>query len=184
MIDLVLFSAFRDNQIHFKNERDDMTTATKNYYFKPMSKKEGCKDLDSLIRTVYGEARGEEKDDGRIAVAHVIRNRAVTAFAYFNKHGRIHPLFGDGSLFGVCHAAFQFSCWNKGDVNLKIITAFPDGGEPYQKLKSLLIRALNADDITGGATHYHEKHEHPKPDWAKGATVTMIIGNHIFYKVV
>src|SRR5512134_3045692 len=58
-------------------------------------------DLSVMARTVYGEARGEPHE-GRLAVAHVILNRA-----------RAGGWFGAG----VSEVCLQFSCWNPGDPN-------------------------------------------------------------------
>jgi hypothetical protein len=57
-------------------------------------------DVDTLARTIYGEARGENML-GKRAVAHVILNR-VKANSWWGK-----------TIAGVCRYKWQFSCWNR-----------------------------------------------------------------------
>ncbi|MBC8157732.1 MAG: cell wall hydrolase, partial [Alphaproteobacteria bacterium] len=61
-------------------------------------------ELDIMARTVWGEARGED-EIGKIAVAHVIKNRAK------------HPKWWGKTIMEVCLKPWQFSCWNKKDPN-------------------------------------------------------------------
>ncbi|MNP80458.1 Cell Wall Hydrolase [compost metagenome] len=39
-------------------------------------------------------------------------------------------------------------------------------------------------DPTGGATHYYAKSMKTPPKWVAGATKTVTIGNHIFFRDV
>lgn len=146
------------------------------YVFKAMQPA----DTDALVRTVYGEARNQSLD-GQQAVMCAIRNRAVLAFAYVNKRGKVHPLFGDGSIYKVCHAPYQFSCWNKNDPNAKIIEALPISGRPYTLLKENILKWLNEDDITHGSTHYCTKAVAKNTEWAKNETPAASFGTHLFY---
>ena len=61
-------------------------------------------DLPVMARTVFGEARGEPHE-GRLAVAHVILNRARSGGWW------------DAGVSEVCLKRWQFSCWNPGDPN-------------------------------------------------------------------
>ena len=74
-------------------------------------------DIDTLARTLYGEARGESHT-GKIAVANVVMNRVALASK--------HPHFGDGTAAGACKAPWQFSCWNAADPNSQIINDVDD----------------------------------------------------------
>ena len=58
-------------------------------------------DRDALIKTVYGEARGEA-EEGQIAVVHVIPNRAAQRKT---------------SVATECYRPRQFSCWYPKDPN-------------------------------------------------------------------
>lgn len=100
------------------------------------------RDRDILIRTILGEAAGEDAY-GQAAVGHVILNRTRD------------PRWG-GSISDVALAPKQFSAWNKG----------PGGNNPEKwdpnsdsyKRTSRVVDALLAgqiEDMTGGATHYY-----------------------------
>ena len=75
--------------------------------------------LDTLARTVWGEARGEG-EAGMAAVAAVIRNRIDVSAAHGGKYwwGR--------DWISVCQARSQFSCWNPGDPNRAKLLAVDD----------------------------------------------------------
>jgi spore germination cell wall hydrolase CwlJ-like protein len=124
-------------------------------------------DRDVLIRTLYGEARGEA-EAGQVAVVHVVRNRAKAR--------------GTGAAV-ECQRPWQFSCWNAADPNRAVILALATSSAAYQRLGQVVDRAWAAADVTGGARHYHATSMKPFPSWAtsKGARVTATIGGHVFY---
>jgi spore germination cell wall hydrolase CwlJ-like protein len=143
----------------------------------------GEDDMDTVARTLWGEARGEG-EAGMRAVAAVIVNRARAARAWKAKHGKDrHPLFGDGTLRSVCKAKWQFSCWNEKDPNRQKMEALLKTDPLYLKGREALTWALSNDDPTLGATHYYSS-VIKQPDWTKGATFTVKIGHHLFYKNV
>jgi spore germination cell wall hydrolase CwlJ-like protein len=140
-------------------------------------------DIDTVARTLWGEARGE-REEGMRAVAAVIINRARAARSWMAKHPNTpHPLFGDGTLRSVCKAKWQFSCWNEGDPNRSKIEGLPKTDPLYIKAIEALAWVLTNPDPTFGATHYHSS-VIKAPDWTKGATMTVKIGHHLFYKNV
>ena len=100
------------------------------------------RDRDILIRTILGEASGEDAY-GQAAVGHVILNRTRD------------PRWG-GSISDVALAPKQFSAWNKGAGGNN-----PDKWDPNSdsyKRTSRIVDALLAgqiEDMTGGATHYY-----------------------------
>lgn len=119
------------------------------------------KDIAALVATVYGEARGEISE-GQHAVADVILNRALKQ---------------KKSVYEVCHAPYQFSCWNEKDPNHYAVA----------KLESLVLVVLDrADDevpdATKGSTHYCTEDVHPY--WAEGHIPVVKIGHHLFYNDV
>jgi uncharacterized protein (TIGR02594 family) len=130
-------------------------------------------DVLTLARTIFGEARGES-NAGREAVGHVVINRV-------NSHR-----FKD-SVGGVCLQPMQFSCFNVGDPNRPIILAqkLDSGDAVFQECVSAAkgVIAGAVADNTGGATHYYAKTIAP-PSWTVGATFTVEIGVHRFYKNV
>lgn len=76
------------------------------------------RDIDTLARTLYGEARGEDKQ-GRIAVACVVLNRVKKQkmCGWRIVAGQKVP-----TIDATCLKKWQFSCWNENDPNRKIIT--------------------------------------------------------------
>lgn len=140
-------------------------------------------DFDVMARTLYGEARGEIYA-GKIAVAHVVRNRARIADQYRLSNSRPHPLFGDGTLRAACQWPWQFSCWNKNDpMRPKLESArTAQLGECIEAAYAVI--AGEAPDPTNGATHYYANTMPQPPKWAVGLTPCAVIGAHRFFNNV
>lgn len=129
--------------------------------------------IDTLARTLYGEARGEG-GYGMRAVANVIINRVALAAK--------HPHFGDGSIESCCKSPWQFSCWNLNDPNLPTLEKVT-GIDPSFCVAMNIAQAAAAGeltDITDGATYYYAMGS-PCPRWAIGKTPCAIIGKHRFF---
>jgi spore germination cell wall hydrolase CwlJ-like protein len=128
-------------------------------------------DVDTLARTVYGEARGELYKFGvaaLIAVANVVVNRVKKNFAK--------------STHDVCVAPRQFSCWNKEDPNYsRIINATKGSCVIFDKCLETAENVLSEKwpDLTDGCDHYHERSI--KPYWAAYRSPKRIFGSHYFY---
>lgn len=124
--------------------------------------------VDTLARTIWGEARGEGTQ-GMQAVANVVCNRVAS------------PSWWGNGIVDVCEKPFQFSCWNKTDPNyMKLITVDASDAQFCEALRlSKLACAGLLPDITGGATHYHAASV--KPSWSMDLKPTARIGTHIFY---
>lgn len=134
------------------------------------------KDLDVLARTLWGEARGEGYA-GQVAVAWTIRNRV--------NDGKTKSWWGEGYV-GVCQKPYQFSCWNKNDPNYPYLSgARPIPSAQYAQARKAAAAVINgqAPDPTRGATHYYSDLI-KAPAWTKGATQTLHLGHHIFFKNV
>lgn len=124
--------------------------------------------VDTLARTLWGEARGETKV-GREAVASVVVNR-------LKKPSR----FG-ASIEEVCRKADQFSCWNSGDLNraqLEDVDASNPVFAECLAIAQAAAQGLLADSVLG-ADHYHATGV--TPHWAQGKTPCITIGQHLFY---
>lgn len=145
-------------------------------------------DLLTGIRTIYGEARGEPSE-GKLAVAHVLLNRLSIARDWKVKKQQNHPLFGDGTLAGVCMAHRQFSAWNENDPNRAVLLdltlpaalSLPD----FRACAAALFTALDdpsVPDPSGRATHYHTVGADPA--WDDGKQPSANIGHHVFYRDV
>jgi len=72
-------------------------------------------EVDSLARTLWGEARGEGVE-GMKAVACVILNRVKIA----EEKGKC---WWGNNIIQVCQKPYQFSCWNRSDPNFKKLQA-------------------------------------------------------------
>ncbi|MFW0755465.1 cell wall hydrolase [Pseudomonas sp. H11T01] len=95
------------------------------------------RDPDILVRTLWGEARGEGLA-GRIAVGWTIRNRV--------NDGKAKSWWGEGYA-GVCLKVWQFSCWNKNDPNFRCLS----GAKPIPAGQFAHPRARGAHCAGGGA---------------------------------
>lgn len=136
-------------------------------------------DIETLARTLYGEARGESRL-GKIAVACVVMNRV-----------RRHKMCGWRDIGGykvatvaaTCLRPYQFSCWNKDDPNrkkiIKVTTSDPVFAECYEIAQGVCDEVIG--DIVNGATHYYNPKACAQPNWAKGKTPCAHIGNHLFF---
>lgn len=147
-------------------------------------------DVDTLARTIFGEARGESYK-GKTAVAWVVKNRAAAAVAWLKVHTdkERHPLFGNGSLVAACRAPFQFSCWNPNDPNYKLIeykeirTMWPMAGYKDCLAAALAVITGREPDPTKGSLHYFDGRI-ATPNWAEGLEPVAVIGTHKFYNNV
>ena len=124
---------------------------------------------DQIVRTVWGEARGEDPT-GQQAVAAVIRNRA-----------------GGGDPAGVIFAPNQFEPWNNPQTRAQLEALDPRSPE-YQAILANVRPVLNgqAPDPTNGATHFYSPSAQaalgrPAPSWAQGEGQD--IGRHRFYRL-
>ena len=127
-----------------------------------------AEDLDTLWRTVYGEARGEPMN-GKIAVAYAVINRVKAKSWYGN------------TIAEVCRKPWQFSCWNENDPNLAKLTAVTlDDRLAQQCCYAALAAGLGLiPDPTSGSRHYHTINV--APSWAEGKSPVCTIGCHKFY---
>lgn len=128
-------------------------------------------DLDTLVRTVYGEARGEPTD-GQQAVASVILNRA-------RQLGQ--------PVSAVVQAPGQFESWSSPSTS-RAMASLSATSPAYQSIKAAIQPILDGTvpDPTGGADHFYAPtlqaaDGRNKPSWDNGTGQT--IGNHVFLKV-
>lgn len=127
--------------------------------------------VDTLARTVWGEARGCGSA-GMQRVTNVIINRAD------------HPSWWGRSIVGVCTQPWQFSCRNKGDPNLPKLLAVTDADHEFAIAIGLAHRAVAGQlpDLTGGADSYYALSMKTPPDWATTAKRTAMDAWHAFYQ--
>ncbi len=134
-------------------------------------------EIDTLARTLWGEARGEGTE-GMEAVACCVLNRV--AFA----RGQGGKFWWGNNIIQVCQKPYQFSCWNRSDPNFQKLQQV-DAKDLYFATAIRIARRACAgtlDDITNHATHYHA--QGTEPYWARGETPVARVGNHIFYRLI
>lgn len=130
-----------------------------------------AEDIDTLARTVYGEARGESHQ-GKIAVAYSVLNRV-----------KAKSWYGD-TIAEVCRKPWQYSCWNENDPNLARLTSITLDDRDFQKCYCAALEAGLGiiPDPTSGSRHYHTFNV--APAWAEGKSPVASIGSHKFYNDV
>ena len=112
--------------------------------------------LGALTRVVYGEARGES-DEGKTAVAWVVKNRS-------KKSGK--------SIQEEATKKSQFCCYSGEMKETK-------ARDKCKKIAEDTINGKNSDP-TGGATFFYSGDT--VPSWAKGKEPCATIGGHKFFK--
>ncbi|HTJ64761.1 MAG TPA: cell wall hydrolase [Alphaproteobacteria bacterium] len=132
--------------------------------------------LDTLARTLWGEARGEGRE-GMEAVAAVIANRIDISLAHGGRYwwGR--------DWISVCRAKAQFSCWNPGDPNRAKLLAVDDSDPSFRLAKEVAADAM-ADriaDPTFRATSYKVASLPWPYAWGHFRLPLIEIGRHAFY---
>lgn len=137
---------------------------------------------DIVARVLWGEARGEGQE-GIEAVAEVIANRCVVAAAYVAKHGKPHPLFGDGTPEQCVESPWQFSCLNAKDPNraklLAVNTNDPQFAQCLDVANAMVVGALHGR--TEGALYYKTSSLPWPTAWGKEVPPVAVIGNQSFY---
>lgn len=131
-------------------------------------------DVRLLAATAWGEARSEG-EGGMRAVAHVMVNR-------------VGDRFGE-NLSTVILAPKQFSVWNRGDPNRRLVAnlvqnpeRYSSGAEAEWEIAQRVAREVlsgQSVDPTGGALFYHTRAIRPR--WARVGQGRQVIGAHIFY---
>ncbi|HYD87895.1 MAG TPA: cell wall hydrolase [Vitreimonas sp.] len=125
-----------------------------------------------LAATIWGEARSEG-EDGMRAVAHVMVNR-------------VGQRFGE-NLETVIMTPYQFSVWNRGDPNRRLVSnpeRYATGGvalETWEAAQRIAREVLSGQSVdpTGGALFYHTRAV--RPSWARQGVGRQVFGAHIFY---
>ncbi len=137
-----------------------------------------------LTMLVWGEARGEP-DQGKLAVAEVVRNRVE------------RPRWWGKTWHEVMLKPYQFSIFNAGDPSLNSLQDLFEG-ERRQRALTLWRRCgraaafvyfadpwLRPQGIAHGGGHYHTASIQPNwsvdKDTGQRRETCQAIGNHLFY---
>jgi N-acetylmuramoyl-L-alanine amidase len=127
-------------------------------------------DVDTLARTIWGEARGEPVS-GMEAVASVVLNRLR----------RNRPRRFGRTVADVCTMPAQFSCWNEGDPNRAKLLRVDERDEKFREYLRIARAAVAGTlaDSTGGADHYHVAGI--EVGWAARRRPCCTVGKHLFF---
>lgn len=132
--------------------------------------------LDTLARTLWGEARGEGRE-GMEAVAAVIANRIDISLALGGRHwwGR--------DWVTVCRAKAQFSCWNPGNPNRPKLLTVDDSDPAFRLAREVAADAIadRIEDPTFRATSYKVASLPWPYSWGHFRLPLVEIGHHAFY---
>lgn len=136
-------------------------------------------DIDTLARTIFGEARGEGVV-GMEAVAAVIMNRVNADLGNDKKP----DWWGEG-VKAVCLKPWQFSCWNENDPNREKLVSVTTRDPWFAHAVEIAKRAVKGElpDPTNQADHYCTETVAPHTSWAKGKTPVARIGRHVFFRL-
>jgi spore germination cell wall hydrolase CwlJ-like protein len=126
--------------------------------------------IDTLARTLWGEARGEGRR-GMEAVAAVIMNRVRD------------PRRWPNDAASVSRQPWQFSAWNAGDPNRALLMAVTEEDREFRQALDIATAALRGEltDPTNGANHFHTNAV--SPSWSRGVTPVASIGGHRFFRL-
>lgn len=121
--------------------------------------------IDTLARTLYGEAKAHDVQDAT-AIACVVMNRVAL------------PNWPN-DVEAVCIQPYQFSCWNTSDQNRARI--FKANGVWFDKCVEIATQAVEKRlaDPTNRSTHYHTPAV--KPAWSRGKTPAYHTSGHVFF---
>lgn len=147
-------------------------------------------DVDTMARTIYGEARGEDLQ-GMRAVGHVIWNRARNPGWWSRiwlsdlNEGWDASLadIPDDSIEAVCRKPWQFSPWNHGNPNRAKVEDVSLDNKRFRDAfyATLAVIQGRAGDPTDGSTHFYAPGVMDPPTWIENATLHASIGGHKFY---
>lgn len=121
--------------------------------------------IDTLARTLYGEAKAHDQQDAT-AIACVVMNRVAL------------PNWPN-DVEAVCIQPYQFSCWNTSDPNRARI--FKANGVWFDSCVAIATKAVNGQliDPTNRSTHYHTPAV--KPAWSRGKKPAYLTDGHLYF---
>ena len=144
----------------YSSESSDRFARVYNHHQSPESIDMTGRDLACIVKTVYGEARGESMK-GQLMVANVIMNRVLS-----NKY--------PNSICEVVKQKNQFSVWNNGNFSIIHKNIY------YDIEKNIVGLFEDYYDLTNGAMWYHADYVNPKG--RSDVKQVAHVGKHIFYK--
>ena len=106
-------------------------------------------DVDTLARTIWGEARGEGQA-AMEAIAAVVMNRLERSLRFGGRH------WWGATITEICRARLQFPCWNPASSIRAAVFAVDASDADFRLAHVIATRAAAGQlpDPTFGATHY------------------------------
>ena len=134
-------------------------------------------DIDILAPTIYGEARGEYGKQSGIASLIAVGNVVVNRVSAGGRYGT--------TIQEVCQKPWQFSCWNEGDPNRRLIMQDTINDPVFSICCEVAVKVSQQQwpDLTMGSDHYHASTMPAYPPWAKNIKPRISIGKHLFYQL-
>jgi N-acetylmuramoyl-L-alanine amidase len=127
------------------------------------------RELLCLARNIYHEARGQSEAN-QLAVAWVTRNRAEL----WDK-SLCEVVFESNRVNGQRVAQFSWTLYRHPRLMER------DAWDQAQRLAWRVYRASDREDITRGATHFHERTT--RPAWSRSGRNHQQIGAHVFMRI-
>ena len=127
---------------------------------------------------------GEEPVQAQVALAWLAKNRSVAARKFAARHGRDHPVFGDGSVAAACRSIVSESIvfrWSGEEVVTAKKAAPSNENRKFSRAIAIAWGVLNGDypDPTTNAIKFH-RHDH-SPLWSRQAEPSALIGAYFYY---
>lgn len=131
--------------------------------------------IDTLARTVWGEAR-KESVRGKEAVAATVVNRLPESRF-------VEPRERSNAIVEICLSPFAFNCWQETGTKRSELLKVDENNREFAICVRVARRAVRGalQDPSGGATCFHHVHAHPS--WAKGLIPCKVVGMNKFYRV-
>jgi spore germination cell wall hydrolase CwlJ-like protein len=152
-----------------------------NFYWRDYLPKEerpiqDCDDITLLTMCIWGEARGEALPE-KIWVGCTVRNR-VRNPRWWGKNWR-----------EVILKPYQYSAFNQGDPNeekMRDPLKWDKEGRAWRQCIWVTWGIYHdlEEDVTGGATHYHQSSMRKYPSWAEALARTAEMGSFLFYNAL
>ncbi|MGD9637827.1 MAG: cell wall hydrolase [Alphaproteobacteria bacterium] len=125
------------------------------------------KDWQVLAKTIYGMSHNDS-----------LKMMEAMACVAIN---RVKKSSSNTKLTTICMDSKLFSCWDKHSYDYFLLNNIPKDDKAFDICKRISLKKLHnaVDDITKGATIFHDVFEYPL--WARGKAPCLEIGDKLFY---
>jgi spore germination cell wall hydrolase CwlJ-like protein len=135
-------------------------------------------DIDTLARTLWGEARGEG-EPGMEAIAAVVLNRLQRSTRQGGRH------WWGATIAAICRARLQFPCWNPANPDRRTLLVLDSQDGDFRRARAIAARAASGllPDPTFGATHYRSAGSPWPSSWGHPRQPLATIGARAFFNL-